>query len=596
MPPTAFRQLQRKLRKFFKTVHFTVFAISMTLIVLFVLFGVLFAPQAQATFGFLHETITKYMGWYYMLVVTFFVVFALWLMFSRYGNIRLGGRHEKPEFSFLAWFSMLFSAGMGIGLIFYSVAEPAWYFADPPKGDARTAEAANTAMTFTFFHWGLHAWAIYVIMALTLAYFAFRFRLPFTIRSIFYPIFGDRIYGPIGHTIDVLAILATLFGLATSLGLGVMQLNTGLDRLGVMSESTMNQVILIAVITAIAVGSVVSGLHRGLKWFSIFNLTVAVLLILFIFVVGPTLFNLRFLVDSVGNYLQSLIHLSFWNDAVGSSPYEGEWGDDVPASAFQRDWTVFYWAWWIAWSPFVGIFIARVSRGRTIREFVAGSLLMPAVFVFIWLAIFGGTALNLELEAGEKGAGIADAELTAALFEMLEHLPLTTIMSIIACILITTYFITSSDSATYVVDALITRGSKRSPTRQRVIWGITEGGIAAVLLVAGAAYVEQEVNNNNQAGGNNEVMLAEAEAEADPPALPGIEEATQEGDNADEEPNDEEQEEEEEPPDPLTALQTGALTTGLPFSIILLAICYCFRRALRREFDVEGVEWWDEYA
>ncbi len=515
MPSRIPKRLKLKLRKFFKTVNFTVFWISMCVIVAFVLFGIRFPDPAKTAFDAIDGFIREYFGWYYLLTVTFFLVFALWLMFSRYGSIRLGSARERPEFSFLAWFSMLFSAGMGIGLVFWSIAEPIYYYMDPPIGEGGTPEAANTAMLFTFFHWGLHAWAIYVVVALTLAYFSFRFHMPFTIRSIFYPLIGDRIYGPIGHTIDILAVFATLFGLATSLGLGVMQLNTGLNVLTGMEVSVGNQILLIVAITAIAVLSVVSGLHRGLKWFSVFNLTVAVILILFIFVAGPTLFNLRLLVDTTGSYLQNLIQMSFWNDAVGESE-------------FQKSWTIFYWAWWIAWSPFVGIFIARVSRGRTIREFVAGALLLPSLFVFIWLTVFGGTALHLEM----AGAGIADAvaeDRTVALYTTLAQLPWPMITSIVASVLIVTYFVTSSDSATYVVDALITRGSKRSPTRQRVIWGITEGAIAGVLLYTGGTQA-------------------------------------------------------------LESLQTGSIATGLPFSIILLFVCYNLFRALRREFDVEGVE------
>ncbi len=512
------RRSRSRLRKFLKTVDFTVFTVAMSVIVAFVLFGALFQNVAQNTFSILHAFITEYFGWYYLLAVTGYLVFALWLMFSRYGRIRLGPATERPEFGFTTWFAMLFSAGMGIGLIFWSIAEPITYFADPPLGAASPAEAAGQAMLFTFFHWGLHAWAIYTIVALTLAYFSYRYRMPFTIRSIFYPILGDRIYGPIGHAIDVLAVFATLFGLATSLGLGVLQLNTGLNILAGIEVSVTNQVILIGVITAVAVASVVSGLHRGLKWISLFNLVLITLLMTFILVVGPTLFSVRFFVDSIGEYLQNIVWLSLWNDAAGGS-------------AFQKDWTVFYWAWWIAWSPFVGIFIARVSRGRTIREFVAGTLLLPTLFVFAWMSIFGGTALNLELAAGEAGAGIVAAvsdDVTQALYVTLAQLPWAGITSAVASLLIATYFITSSDSATYVVDALVTRGSKRSPTRQRVLWGITEGAIAAVLLVAG-------------------------------------------GEAA------------------LQALQTASLVTGLPFSIILLLIGYNLVRTLRREFAVPGM-------
>ncbi len=513
--PSRFRQVRRSLRRFFRTVNFTVFGISMALVLAFVLFGAGFPHTADSLFQTTHAFITATFGWYYLLTVGFFLAFSLWLMLSRYGSIRLGRQDEAPEFGFLAWFSMLFSAGMGIGLLFWSVAEPMVYLQSAPMGDEPgSAAAAETAMMLTFFHWGMHAWAIYVVVALTLAYFSFRFRMPFTIRSIFYPIFGDRIYGPIGHTIDILAIFATLFGLATSLGLGVMQLNAGLERLAGVPDSVFVQLLLIGGITAIAVASVISGLHRGLKWLSVFNLAVAAIFMLFIFLTGPTLFNLRFLVDTTGQYFQNLIHLTFWNDAFGGAQ-------------FQREWTVFYWAWWIAWSPFVGIFIARVSRGRTIRQFVAGALLLPTLFIFVWLTAFGGTALHMELQAGVEGAGIADADTTAALFQLLGHLPWPLISSVIACVLIVTYFVTSSDSATHVVDALVTRGSKRSPTRQRVIWGITEGAVAAVLLFVG-------------------------------------------GEAA------------------LRSLQSGAIAAGLPFSVILLLICWNLYRALTREFRVPG--------
>lgn len=505
---------RRALRRVFRTVNFTVFGVSMALVVAFVAFGTLFRGAAERVFDALYGFITEYFGWYYLVSVTFFLAFAIWLIFSRYGQIRLGRADEEPEFSFAAWFSMLFSAGMGIGLIFWSIAEPITYFQDPPRGEpAGTPRAADAAMLFTFFHWGLHAWGIYACVAMTLAYFAYRFRMPFTIRSIFYPLLGDRIYGPFGHVIDIVAIFATLFGLATSLGLGVLQLNTGLNILAGLSVSVANQVFLIACITAIAVASVISGLHRGLKWLSLFNLVVILLLLAFLFVAGPTLFNIRFFFDGVGSYAQNLLGITLWNDATGGS-------------AFQREWTVFYWAWWIAWSPFVGIFIARVSRGRTIREFVAGALLLPSLFVFAWLVLFGGTALDLELAAGEAGAGIADAvaeDETLALYATLAQLPWAMISSAVASLLIVTYFITSSDSATHVIDALITRGSRRSPTRQRVIWGVTEGVIAAVLLVAGGAAA-------------------------------------------------------------LEALQTASITAGLPFSVILLLVCYNFVITLRREF------------
>ncbi|WP_018948835.1 BCCT family transporter [Thioalkalivibrio sp. ALMg11] len=502
---------------FFSTVNPTVFTASAIMVVVFVAFGVVFPSTASMVFDGIHEFITEYLGWGYLLVVTFFLGFLVWLGFSRYGSIRLGQPDDRPEFGFASWFAMLFSAGMGIGLVFWSVAEPVLHYQNPPVGDGETAEAARQAMVYTFFHWGLHAWAVYVVLGLSVAYFSFRHRLPLTIRSIFYPLLGDRIYGPIGHVIDILAVFGTLFGLATSLGFGAMQLNTGLNVLVDMPVSHWYQVGIITAITAVAVLSVLSGLDRGLKWVSVFNLVLAISFMLFVLFAGPTLFILRFLLDSTGGYFQQLIQLSLHTDAIGGS----EW---------QKDWTMFYWAWWIAWSPFVGIFIARISRGRTIREFIVGVLALPTLFVFAWMAIFGGTALHMELF--DEGAGIASAvaeDTTVALYATLAQLPWTTFASAIATLLIATYFITSSASGTFVVDALISRGSKHSPKRQRVIWGITEGAVAATLLIVG-------------------------------------------GERA------------------LDSLQTGSLTAGLPVAIILVFCCVSLMRALGREYRVEGVD------
>ena len=452
-----------------------------------------------------------------LLAVTGFLAFLLWLVVSRYGRIRLGQPEERPKFGLLAWFAMLFSTGMGIGLVFWSVAEPILHFQDPPSGDGGTAQAARQAMVYTYFHWGLHAWAVYVVLGLSVAYFSYRHRLPLTIRSIFYPLLGDRIYGPIGHVIDVLAVFGTLFGLATSLGFGAMQLNTGLHELVGLPVSHWVQVGLIATITGIAVISVLSGLDRGLKWLSIFNLSLALLVVVFVLLLGPTLFIIRFLLESTGSYLQQIVELSLSTDAIGGS----EW---------QKEWTIFYWGWWIAWSPFVGIFIAQISRGRTIREFIVGVLMMPTLFVLVWMTVFGGTALHFELF--DSGSGIADAvaqDTTLALYVTLDRLPLTTLTSIAATLLIATYFVTSSDSGTHVVDKLISRGSKRSPRRQRVIWGLTEGAVAATLLIVGGA-------------------------------------------------------------EALNSLQTASVTAGLPVAVILTFACINLYRALQREYRVEGVK------
>ena len=501
---------------FFATVNPTVFAASTLIIGGFVAFGILLPESASLAFSRLNAFITEYLGWSYLLAVTFFVGFLLWLGFSRYGNIRLGQPNDRPQFRFTAWFAMLFSAGMGIGLVFWSIAEPMLHYQNPPSGVGETPQAAQQAMVYTFFHWGLHAWAVYVILGLSVAYFSFRHRLPLTIRSIFYPLLGDRIYGPIGHVIDILAVFGTLFGLATSLGFGAMQLNTGLNILLDMPVGPAWQVAIIATITGLAVISVVSGLDRGLKWLSLFNLGLALVFMAFVFLAGPTLFLIRFLLDSTGGYLQQVVGMSLHTGALNGS----EW---------QKDWTMFYWGWWIAWSPFVGIFIARISRGRTIREFIAGVLALPTLFVFVWLTVFGGTALHLELYGASQGlAAAVNEDTTVALYRTLAELPWTTVSSALATLLIATYFITSSDSGTFVIDSLISRGAKHSPRRQRVIWGITEGTVAATLLLVG-------------------------------------------GEQA------------------LQTLQTGALTAGFPVGIILVICCISLLRALRREYQVPGV-------
>ncbi|WP_043766008.1 BCCT family transporter [Algiphilus aromaticivorans] len=508
--------MKARLQNFFSTVNPTVFTISGSVVLAFLLFGATMPETASAAFSALHAFITEYLGWSYLVAVTGFLAFLIWLAFSRYGSVRLGMPDDRPEFGFLAWFAMLFSAGMGIGLVFWSVAEPILHFQSPPSGEGGTPEAARQAMVYTFFHWGLHAWAVYVVLGVSVAYFSFRHGLPLTIRSIFYPMLGDRIYGPIGHAIDILAVFGTLFGLATSLGFGALQLNTGLNLLIGLPVAPGYQVGIIACITGVAVMSVISGLGRGLKWLSVFNLVLALVVLAFVLIAGPTLFILRFLLDATGEYFQQLIALSLRADAFNSS-------------AWQKEWTMFYWAWWIAWSPFVGIFIARISRGRTIRQFIGGVLAMPSLFVFFWMATFGGTALDLQLSGAADIASAVAADTTVALYVTLEQLPLATISSGLATLLIATYFITSSDSGTHVVDALISRGSKRSPRRQRVIWGLTEGAVAATLLLVGGQQA-------------------------------------------------------------LDSLQTASITAGLPVAVILLFCCINLTRALRREYRVEGVD------
>jgi choline/glycine/proline betaine transport protein len=453
-----------------------VFLTSTIVIALFVVFGAVFPATAEAVFERLQTGISQYLGWYYMLVVTAFLVFALYLMFGRYGGVRLGDQFETPRFSYAAWFAMLFSAGMGIGLLFWSIAEPMYHYLAPPHAAAGTSAAASEAMRYTFFHWGLHAWAIYIVVGLALAYYAYRHNLPLLIRSSLYPFIGDRIYGPWGHLVDVLALFGTLFGVATSLGFGVMQINAGLNFVFGIEESTFMQIMLVAGITLIAVVSVALGIDKGIKRLSHFNIGLSVLLIALLLVMGPTVFIFRILVESTGNYVQHLPEMSLWADTI----------DD---SGWATRWTIFYWGWWISWAPYVGMFIARVSRGRTIRGFIAGVLLAPTAAGFVWLAAFGGTAMSYELDGVADLTGAVAVNFSTALFVTLEAMPLwnwlaVTVMAL-ATVLVVTFFVTSSDSGSLVVDTLAS-GDVRNPTVvQRVYWAVLEGVVAAILLLAG---------------------------------------------------------------------------------------------------------------
>ena len=380
---------------------------------------------------------------------------------------------SDPDYSYLSWVSMLFSAGMGIGLLFFGVSEPLTHFAQPPSGIGGTAEAAGRAMEITFFHWGLQAWSVYIVVGLSLAYFSFRHGLPLTVRSALYPLIGERIYGPIGHAVDIFAVLGTMFGVATSLGLGVMQVNAGLSFLFDVEVSTSVQILLIVFITGVATISVVSGLDAGIRRLSELNLLLAVILLSFILVAGPTATLLSALMQNIGGYLSSMVEMTF--NLYAYEPIE-----------WMGDWTLFYWAWWISWSPFVGIFIARISRGRTIREFIIGVLLVPAGFTLLWLSFFGNTALTMEL--ADSGIGLVKTALQdspTALFLMLEQLPWSILTSVFATLLIMTLFVTSSDSGSLVIDIVTSGGKEDPPVWQRVYWAVSEGVVAAALLLAG---------------------------------------------------------------------------------------------------------------
>ena len=450
-----------------------VFGISALLIVCFSIYGSAFNEHAAASFLSVQKLLVENFGWFYMAVVALFFLFILYMAFSRYGSIRLGPDDSEPDYSYFTWTAMLFSAGIGVGLMFFGVAEPITHFAKPPVGEGGTVEAAEKAMLITYFHWGLQAWGTYIVVGLALAYFAYRKGLPLTVSSALYPLIGDKIYGGIGNTVNVLAVLGTMFGIATSLGLGVLQVNAGLNYLFGLEISGFNQVMLIGLITLVATMSVVAGLDSGIKRLSQINALLAVLLLLFLLFAGPTVLLLNSFVQNLGNYLSNMVSLSFHMYAYESTDWMGGW-------------TLFYWAWWISWSPFVGMFIARVSRGRTIREFVIGVLLMPAGFTFIWLSIFGNSALFLEL-AG-SGVGISEAvvnDMPTALFVLLQHLPWTSAVSFVAIILIVIVFVTSSDSGSLVIDVITSGGNENAPVWRRVFWAVSQGVVASVLLLAG---------------------------------------------------------------------------------------------------------------
>lgn len=448
-----------------------VFWTVLVLVIAFVAFGAIFTEQAAEIFPRIRRFISEKFGWFYVLTVAGLLGFVFWLILSPHGSIRLGKDDDRPEFTTVSWFSMLFSAGMGIGLLFFGVAEPLMHYARPARVEGRTPEAAVEAMATTFFHWGPHAWAIYATLGASLAYFAFRKDLPLSIRSALYPFLEEKVHGPIGHAVDIFAVWGTIFGLATSLGFGAQQVNAGLTYLFGIPLETSTQLVLIALITAAATLSLVSGLDKGIRILSQTNVAMGAGLLLFMFVFGPTLYELELFSDGVGRFLSSAVERTFWTDSQG----DGEW---------LSDWTFFYWGWWIAWAPFVGLFIARISRGRTVREFVLGVLLAPTAVTFVWFGVFGAAGLYMETHHGGLLAA-ADDNVATVLYVLLEEMPLATLSSGLTAIIVTLFFVTSSDSGSFVVDMITSGGHPNPPKWQRIFWASTEGMVAAVLLVAG---------------------------------------------------------------------------------------------------------------
>ncbi len=450
-----------------------VFIPSTICLLILVTFSVVVPETASSFFARVQATIVTYASWYYVLVVAIILVTVTLLTVTRYGDIKLGPDHSTPDYSFVSWFAMLFSAGMGIGLMFFGVAEPVMHFLAPPTGDPGTAEAAAQAMTLTFFHWGIHAWAMYAIVALILAYFAYRHDLPLTLRSSLYPLIGDRIYGPMGALIDIFAILGTVCGVATSLGLGVLQINSGLAYLFGIEISATVQVILVIFTTLLATISVILGLDVGIKRLSEINIGLAVLLLIGILCIGPTVLLLQTFVQNTGNYLSDIVSKTFNLYAYKPTDWIGGW-------------TIFYWGWWLSWAPFVGLFIARISRGRTIREFVIGAMLGPTLFTLLWMTVFGNSAINLILNEGMAELGNAvQADTSVALFKFLEYFPFSEILSFVAVIMVIVFFVTSADSGALVVNMLSAHGRDDTPILQRSMWTVFIGLIAIALLLAG---------------------------------------------------------------------------------------------------------------
>ncbi|MFL4474446.1 BCCT family transporter [Paeniglutamicibacter sp. MACA_103] len=495
-------------------VHRWVFWPAAIIIIVFATFAMTMPGTAEALFASIQSKIIGYFNWYYVLIATGFVVFSLWLGFGKFGEIKLGKDDDEPEFSLGSWFSLLFAAGMGIGLVFYGVSEPLSHFASPkPGASGSPAELAQQAQAQTFLHWGVHAWSIYVVIGLALAYAIHRRGRPISIRWTLEPLLGRKVHGGLGNLIDVVALVGTIFGVATSLGLGVLQISAGLQSAGLIEASQFVDLVIIAVVTALVLFSVLSGVGKGMKWLSNTNLILAGVMVVFLLIVGPTQFLLRNFVQSVGNYLQNFLAMSF-----NVSAFTGAEGE-----IWQGTWTTFYWGWWISWAPFVGIFIARISRGRTVRQFVAGVILVPTVVTMLWFAVLGGIALHGQLEGtGNLIAPDRSIDTEGALFAMLDQLPAGSVLTVGAIIMIVIFFVTSADSGALVMGMIATGGDVEPKNWIRIFFTLATSLLAASLLLSGG----------------------------------------------------------------LEALKTAAIIIALPFSIVLIMICWATYRAFSREVKV----------
>jgi glycine betaine transporter len=484
-----------------------VFVISILLVLLFGCVGILTPVQLEKVTSSVHAGIIHSFGWFYHLAAFFFLGFCFFLAFGRFGQIRLGKDTDQPEYTYFGWFSMLFAAGMGIGLVFWGVAEPLSHFLSPPEHiSPGSGSAAAFAMRYSFFHWGLQPWAIYIVMSLSLAYFIYRRDLPSLVSSCFHPLFGERIHKLPGHLINIMAVFATVFGVATSLGFGALQIGSGLNLLYGIPTSFLVTTLIIVVVTFFYMASSLIGLDKGIQTLSKFNMYLVFLLMAVMLIVGPTAYILNVFISTTGSYLFNLVEMS-----LQTFPFRGlDWAET---------WTLFYWAWWIAWSPFVGLFIARISKGRTIKEFVLGTLFAPTLLTLLWFGIFGGTGLYLELEAGANFAEKAIADVSTTLYLMFNHLPIGSFLSLTALILLFIFFITSADSATFVLGMMTSKGDLNPPALKKIAWGATQSFLAIALLFTGG----------------------------------------------------------------LTALQQTAIAVALPFTVIMVLMCYALLKALGEE-------------
>ena len=506
---------------FFAGMNATMGVLSMVMILGFVAFTVSDVEYAAGVFAAGKDFIIGTLDWFYVLVVNVVLFFVFWLLMSRFGNIKLGKDDDEPDFSTFSWICMLFSAGLGSGLIYWGVSEPMYHIQDNPfmarAGiEANSVAAAEVAIRITNFHWGLHGWALYVLVGLSLAYFSYRHDLPLTLRSALYPVLKDKIYGPWGHLVDLIGVFGTIFGLATSLGLGITPIAAGMENLGWMENTQTNQLILVAIITALGTASAVSGVGKGVRILSEINVWASIGLLILFLVLAPTAFVLGMTITGAGDYLWNVIPMGFWID--------GE-----PGREWQSWWTIFYWGWWIAWCPFVGLFIARVSKGRTIRQFCACVLLVPVSVVILWMGVFGSAATAVDLFNNGGVIDAVNADYASGVYQTVAGFgwdSLTTPITVLITILLISWFVTSSDSGTLVMCTMLSMGDEHPPIKFRLFWGITAGVVAGTLMLAGG----------------------------------------------------------------LSALQTASIVAGLPIAIILLLMAYGMAKTLHEDFPVVDVE------